>query len=70
VLLSRPEEFLSTVSEKLLMYAIGRNVQYFDEPAVRSIMKEGARDNDTFASLVMGVVKSVPFQMREAQAAK
>jgi hypothetical protein len=70
VLLSHPEEFLSTVSEKLLMYAIGRNVQYFDEPAVRGIMKEGARDNDTFASLVMGVVKSVPFQMREAQAAK
>ncbi|MGA3235771.1 MAG: DUF1592 domain-containing protein [Bryobacteraceae bacterium] len=70
VLLSRPEEFLSTVSEKLLMYAIGRNVQYFDEPAVRAIMKEGARDNDTFASLIMGVVKSVPFQMREAQAAK
>jgi Protein of unknown function (DUF1592)/Protein of unknown function (DUF1588)/Protein of unknown function (DUF1585)/Protein of unknown function (DUF1587)/Protein of unknown function (DUF1595)/Cytochrome C oxidase, cbb3-type, subunit III len=69
-LLSHPEEFLSTVSEKLLMYAIGRNVQYFDEPAVRAIMKEGARNNDTFASLVMGVVKSVPFQMREAQAAK
>jgi hypothetical protein len=70
VLLSQPEQFVSTVSEKLLMYAIGRNVQYFDEPAVRAIMKEGARDNYTFASLVMGVVKSVPFQMREVQAAK
>ena len=69
-LLSHPEEFLSTVSEKLLMYAIGRNVQYFDEPAVRAIMKEGARGNNTFASLVMGVVQSVPFQMREVQAAK
>jgi hypothetical protein len=69
-LLSHPEEFVSTVSEKLLMYAIGRNVQYFDEPAVRAIMKEGARGNYTFASLVTGVVKSVPFQMREAQAAK
>jgi len=69
-LLSHPDEFVSTVSEKLLMYAIGRNVQYFDEPAVRAIMKEGARGNNTFASLVMGVVKSVPFQMREAQAAK
>ncbi len=70
VLLSQPEQFVSTVSEKLLMYAIGRNVQYFDEPAVRAIMQEGARDNYTFASLVRGVVQSVPFQMRETQATK
>jgi hypothetical protein len=69
-LLSHPEEFVSTVSEKLLMYAIGRNVQYFDQPAVRAIMKAGARDNYTFASLVMGVVESVPFQMRETQKVK
>ena len=69
-LLSHPEEFVSTVTEKLLMYALGRNVQYFDRPAVRAIMKEGARTNDTFASLVMGVVKSTPFQMRETQEAK
>jgi len=63
-LLSRPEEFLSTVARKLLMYAIGRNVQYFDEPAVRAILQEGARNNYTFESLVQGVVASVPFQMR------
>ncbi len=69
-LLSRPEQFVSTVSEKLLMYAIGRNVQYFDEPAVRAIVKEGARNNYTFASLVLGVARSVPFQMRETQTAK
>ncbi len=67
-LLSQPEEFVSTVSEKLLMFALGRNVQYFDRPAIRAIVKEGARSNDTFASLVMGVVKSAPFQMRETQA--
>jgi hypothetical protein len=69
-LLSHPEEFVSTVSEKLLMYAIGRNVQYFDRPAVRAIVKEGTRNNYTFVSLVIGVVKSVPFQMRETQASK
>jgi hypothetical protein len=69
-LLSHPQEFVSTVSRKLLMYAIGRNVQYFDEPAVRAIVQEGARGNYTFASLVRGVVNSVPFQMRETQAAK
>jgi len=65
-LLSHPEEFVSTISRELLMYAIGRNVQYFDEPAIRAIAREGARDNYTFASLVLGVVKSVPFHMREA----
>jgi len=66
-LLSHPEQFVSTVSEKLLMYALGRNVQYFDEPAVRAIVREGARNNYTFTSLVLGVVKSVPFQMREGK---
>jgi len=65
-LLSHPDEFVSTISSELLMYAIGRNVQYFDEPAVRAIVREGARDNYTFASLVLGVVSSVPFRMREA----
>jgi hypothetical protein len=64
-LLSHPREFVSTISSELLMYAIGRNVQYFDEPAIRSIVKEGARDNYTFSSLVLGVVNSVPFRMRE-----
>ena len=67
-LVSHPEEFVSTMAEKLLMYGIGRNVQYFDQPAVRAIVKDSARNNYTFASLVLGVVKSVPFQMREAQA--
>ncbi len=69
-LLSHPEEFVSTIAEKLLMYAVGRNVQYYDQPAIRAIVKESARSNYTFASLVLGVVKSVPFQMREAQAAQ
>ncbi len=55
------------MAEKLLMYAIGRNVQYFDAPAVRGIVREAASSNNTFASLVLGVVKSTPFQMREAQ---
>jgi hypothetical protein len=69
-LLSHPEEFVSTVTGKLLMFAIGRNVQYFDQPAIRAIVKKSAGDNYKFASLVQGVVKSVPFQMREAQSAK
>jgi hypothetical protein len=68
-LLSHPDEFVSTISEKLLMYAIGRNVQYFDEPVVREIMRRGARENYTFAALVLAVVESAPFRMRQAQPA-
>jgi Protein of unknown function (DUF1592)/Protein of unknown function (DUF1588)/Protein of unknown function (DUF1585)/Protein of unknown function (DUF1587)/Protein of unknown function (DUF1595)/Cytochrome C oxidase, cbb3-type, subunit III len=64
-LLSRPEDFVTTVTEKLLMYAVGRNVQYFDEPAVRAIVKAAAKDNYTFSSLVVGVVNSAPFEMRQ-----
>ena len=64
VLLKNPERFVTAVSEKLLMYGIGRNVQYFDAPAVRIIVRDAAKKNNTFASLVEGVVKSKPFQMR------
>jgi hypothetical protein len=70
VLLARPDQFVSTIAEKLLMYGIGRNVQYFDQPLVRAIVGESARNHYTFASLVLGVVKSAPFQMREVQPAK
>jgi hypothetical protein len=66
-LLAHPEEFVSATAEKLLMYAIGRNLQYFDAPAVRAIVREAEADRYTFASLVVGVVKSVPFTMREAK---
>ena len=64
VILKNPERFVSAVSEKLLMYGIGRNVQYFDAPAVRTIVRDAAKKNNTFAALVEGVVKSKPFQMR------
>ena len=66
-LLRHPEQFVETVAEKLLMYGIGRNVQYYDRPAVRAIVRESRASNYSFASLVLGVVKSAPFQMRRAQ---
>ena len=66
-LLAHPEEFVTTVTEKVLMYAIGRNLQYYDAPSVRAIVTEAARNNYTFSSLVLGAVKSSPFQMRESQ---
>jgi mono/diheme cytochrome c family protein len=67
-LLRRPEQFVNTVAERLLMYAVGRNLQYYDAPAVRAAVHEAAAGNYQFSSLVLGVVKSVPLQMRESQA--
>jgi hypothetical protein len=64
ILLSDRDQFVNTVAEKLLMYALGRNLQYYDAPAVRAIVRQAAPANYTLASLVAGVVKSVPFQMR------
>jgi mono/diheme cytochrome c family protein len=64
VILKDPERFISAITEKLMMYALGRNVQYYDAPAVRAVVRDAASRNYTFASLVEGIVKSRPFQMR------
>ena len=61
-----PEQFVGTVAERLLMYALGRNLQYYDAPAVRDIMRGAGPGQYTLRSLVLGVVKSRPFLMREA----
>ena len=65
-LLRQPEQFVGTIAERLLMYAIGRNLQYYDAPTVRAVMRDAAPANYTLSSLVLGIVKSRPFQMREA----
>ena len=65
-LLRHPEQFVGTVTEKLLMYAVGRNLQYYDAPSVRAIVREARPGRYALSSLVLGVVKSRPFQMREA----
>lgn len=66
-LLSRPELFATTFSDKLLTYALGRGVEYYDAPAVRKIVREARANNFRFSSFIMGVVSSTPFQMRRAQ---
>jgi mono/diheme cytochrome c family protein len=63
-LLSRPEMFAGTLTEKLLTFALGRGVDYYDAPAVRKIVREAGKDGYRFSSLILGIVKSVPFQMR------
>ena len=69
-LLDRPEAFVGTVTEKLLMYAVGRETKYYDMPVVRADDARGARrDRYRFSELVLGIVKSAPFQMRMKEAA-
>jgi mono/diheme cytochrome c family protein len=63
-LLRHPDLFVHTIAERLLMYAVGRNLQYYDAPTVRAIVRGAAPGKFTLASLVMGVVQSRPFQMR------
>ena len=62
----RPEQFVQTFTEKLLTYALGRSVEYYDMPTVRRIVRDAARDDYRFASIVDGIVKSAAFQMRES----
>ncbi|MEO8592694.1 MAG: DUF1592 domain-containing protein [Candidatus Solibacter sp.] len=66
-LLARPELFVSTMSEKLMTYSIGRGVENFDAPAVRKIVRDAAGKDYKFSSLVLGIVNSTPFQMRRSQ---
>jgi hypothetical protein len=66
-LLSRPDLFVTTLTEKLLTYALGRGVEYYDAPAIRAITREAAGDGHRFSSLILGVIKSPPFQMRRTQ---
>jgi hypothetical protein len=63
-LLRRPELFAGTLTENLLTFALGRGVEYYDAPAVRKIVSDTQRDDYRFSSLILGIVRSVPFQMR------
>jgi hypothetical protein len=67
LLTSDPDQFVHTVAEKLLTYALGREVQYFDMPAVRGILREAQSNEYRWSSLILGVIKSAPFQMRRAR---
>jgi hypothetical protein len=64
---SRSTEFVATATERLLTYALGRGVEAYDAPAIRSIMREAAPNDYRWSSLILGIVKSAPFQMRRSQ---
>ncbi len=64
---SHRDEFVTTVTEKLLMYAMGRGVEYYDMPAVRKILREAKVRDYRWSSIILGIVKSIPFQMRRSE---
>jgi hypothetical protein len=64
LLVDREQEFVGTVAERLLMYALGRPVEYYDMPAVRQVLRTTAKGGNRWSSLVVGIVNSRPFQMR------
>jgi hypothetical protein len=66
-LLQRPDLFVQTLTEKMLTFALGRGVEYYDAPAVRQIVREAREDDYRFSRLIMGIVESTPFQMRMSQ---
>jgi len=65
-LLAKPDFFVATLTEKLLTYASGRGLEYYDEPAVRGVVREAGRNDYRFSALIIGIVKSLPFQMRNS----
>ncbi len=67
-LAAHPDRFTTAMTEKLLIYALGRGLEPYDGPAVRRIVRDAAATKFTFSSVVLGIVRSAPFQMRRADA--
>jgi hypothetical protein len=68
LLLDQPEQFPRTVTEKLLAYALGRRLDYYDRPAVRKIVRDAAAEQYRWSSIVLGIVRSPTFLMQEQRA--
>jgi hypothetical protein len=66
-LLKHPEQFVQTLTEKMMTFALGRSVEYYDMPTIRKIVRDSAKDNYRFSSIVLGIVNSPAFQMRRAE---
>ena len=69
LLVQYPEQLVATMTESLLTYALGRGLEYYDMPVVRKIVRDAARHDYRFQSIVLGIVNSYPFQMRRASTA-
>ena len=66
LLLARPDDFVGTVTEKLLTYALGRGMEHYDAPTVRKIVRRAAGEDYRWSSIILGIVNSAPFQMRRS----
>jgi len=66
-LLRHPELFVTTLTENLLIFALGRGVEHYDAPAIRKIVNAAEKNDYRFSSIILGIVKSAPFQMRRAE---
>ncbi|HEX4997001.1 MAG TPA: DUF1592 domain-containing protein [Terriglobia bacterium] len=69
-ILEHPDQFVRTVTEKLMVYGLGRGLEYYDMPVVRGIVRDSAASNYRFSSLILNIVKSAPFQMKMAEEAR
>jgi hypothetical protein len=67
-LAARPDQFVQTLTQKLMIYGIGRGIEYHDMPTVRAIVRDTAKDDYRFVSLITNIVKSAPFRMKELPA--
>ena len=66
-LMRHPEQFVQTMTEKLVTYALGRGLDAYDMPAIRTIVRQSALDNYRFSAVILEIVKSTPFRMKKAQ---
>ncbi len=68
LLVRNPEQFVTVVSEKLFVYALGRGLEYYDAPAIRKVVRGAAASNYSFDALILGLARSTPFTMRNSSA--
>jgi hypothetical protein len=66
-LINPPDRFVTTMTERAMAYALGRGLEYYDAPAIRRVVRESAANGYRFSSIVVGIVTSVPFQMRRTE---
>jgi hypothetical protein len=66
-LLEKPNLFTGTVTEKLMIYALGRGIEYYDMPAIRAIVKDASAHGYRMNAIILGIVNSQPFQMRRTE---
>ena len=67
VLIARHDQFVETFTEKLLTYALGRGLKFYDRPVIREITRQAADDDYRWSSVILGIVNSTPFQTRRSE---